>query len=101
VVSPRLLHTLAPPGRRHGLWSPGRQGCCCTVPWRHGWPVSRYVRPGAAASEMVTHVGQRVGVLLPAASRLLILLIDVSADLLTAHTGPILLMSSVPTPASL
>jgi hypothetical protein len=42
---------------------------------------------------MVTPIGWRVGVLLPAASRLLILLLDVSADFLTADTGPILLMS--------
>jgi hypothetical protein len=71
------------------------------VPWRHGWPVSRHARPRAAASKVVTRAGRRVGVLFPAASRLLILLIDVSADLLTTGTGPVLLMPSVPTPASL
>jgi hypothetical protein len=50
---------------------------------------------------MVSRVDRWVGDLFPAASRLLILLIDVSADLLTTDTGPILLTTSVSTPASL
>jgi hypothetical protein len=43
----------------------------------------------------VSLVDRWVGDLFPAASRLLILLIDVSADLLTTDTGPILLTTSV------
>jgi hypothetical protein len=45
--------------------------------------------------------GRWVRILFPATSRLLILLIDVSADLLTTGTGPVFLMSSVSAPASL
>jgi hypothetical protein len=58
------------------------------------------IRPRAVASKMVTHIGRWVRVLFPAASRLPILLIDVSADLLTADTRPVLRVSAVSTPAS-
>jgi hypothetical protein len=46
-------------------------------------------------------IGRWVGIFFPAPGRLPILLIEASADVLTAGTGPILLVASVSSPASL
>jgi hypothetical protein len=49
----------------------------------------------------MSRVGRWVGIFFPAPGRLSILLIEASADILTADTRPILRVSSVPSPASL
>jgi hypothetical protein len=101
AVSPGLLHALAWTGKRYTRQSPGRQGHACTVPRQHGWPVRCRVRPRASASRVVTRIGRWVGIFFPAPGRLPILPIEASANILTAHTGPILWVPSVPTSASL
>jgi hypothetical protein len=55
----------------------------------------------ASASKVVTRIGRWVGIFIPAPGRLPILLIEASASILPANTGPILRVPSVPTPASL
>ncbi len=101
AIPPGLLHAFALPGKRYDRRSPGWQWHACTVPRRHGWSVCRCVRPRASASRLISRVGRWVGIFLPAPGRLSILLIEASANILTADTGPILLVTSVSSPASL
>jgi hypothetical protein len=101
VVSPGLLHTLASPGRRHDRWSSGRQWGACTVPRRHRWSARRGVRPRASAPRLMSRTGRRVRILLPAPGGLSILRIKAPTDVLTADTGPLVLIALVPSPASL
>jgi hypothetical protein len=100
VVSPGLLHTLASTGRRHDRGSSGRQWRACTVPRRHRWSVRRGVRPRASAPRLMSRTGRWVGILLPAPGGLSILLVKAPTDVLTADTGPVVLIASVPSPAS-
>ncbi len=101
AVSSGLLHALPLSGKRYTRQPPRRQGYARAVPRRHGWPVCRRVRPRVSASKVVTRVGWWVGIFPPAPSRFPILLIEASANILTADTGPLLRVPSVPTPASL
>ncbi len=101
AVSPGLLHTLAPSGRQHGQWSSGRQWRARTVPRRHRWSARRGVRPRASALRLMSRTGWWVGIFFPAPGRLSILLTEATADVLTTDTGPVVLIASVSSPASL
>jgi hypothetical protein len=50
---------------------------------------------------LMSCISRWVGIFFPAPGRLSILMIEATADVLTAGTGPILLIASVSPPASL
>ncbi len=96
-----LKKTLSSPGRRPDRWSSGRQWHARTVPRRHRWSIRRGVCPGSSAPRLISRAGRWVRILSSVSGRLSIPLVEASTHVLAASAGPIVLITSVSSPASL